>query len=432
MALREFTGLSLANLVAACASFISLVVLARTLAVEEFAQLTFALSTTWAAFALLDPRLEDALVRFLPVVDRDRGGPAASRLFERTLLVDGTVNITFGVVGLALLLFGAIPDGGIAVPVLLSLAVLQVAAQGPMGTMSAAYAITHGLARWGILQSAATVGATAASLIGLAIAGSVGFLAAGAIAAALTSAALGVITIRRVRETYGAPDREGHPLPHGFISFTVRAAANSSVSIGAEALPLTVIGLRASASTLAGFRVALGPGRLIAALVSPVAAVIYPRASKSSAARQPDVAAREALQLTRKLAPVAALLLGVGAIAMPAAIAFIFGSSYRDFSTTATALLAAALVRGTVAWSKTLPLALGDPTRRLLVSLFDVAAVVGAAAIFADTSHAFGVSVAYVAIALAVALYWLSYARMRTRRTDELTAGPHVQGAGDR
>jgi O-antigen/teichoic acid export membrane protein len=102
---------------------------------------------------------------------------------------------------------------------------------------------------------------------------------------------------------------------------------------------------------------------------------------------------------------------------MPAAITVAFGQPYREASTTATVLLAAGLIRGTVAWSKTLPLALGDASRRLVVSLLDVTGLIAAAALLADTANALGVAIAYVAVALAASAYWLSYAWRKSKET---------------
>jgi O-antigen/teichoic acid export membrane protein len=411
--LRQFTALSIANVVIALTSFVSLAVVAHTISIDEFGRLVFALSASAAAFAFLDPRLEDSLQRFLPIVQRDHGDRAASRLFERALVLDQGANAAFGALGLTVLLSGVVSGGGIADPALLAPAILQMAAQGPIGTMSAGYALTDGLARWGMLQSASTILFIAASLAGLAFGGAVGFLTGGAIAAVVTTAVLWLATVRRTRRAYGPPSHAPLTLPQGFVSFTLRAAANSSILIGAEALPLTVIGIRASAPTLANFRVALSPARLASALVSPVGSIVYPRASRASAARKPAAAGAEALRFTRRVAPVAAAVFCTGAIVMPTAITIAFGRSFRGASTTATILLAAALLRGVVAWSKTLPLALGDATRRLIVSTLDVAGVVTAAALLAWTPHAIGVAIAYLAISLAVSAYWLNYARVK-------------------
>jgi O-antigen/teichoic acid export membrane protein len=208
-------------------------------------------------------------------------------------------------------------------------------------------------------------------------------------------------------------------LPHGFLSFTFRAAANSSVLIGAEALPLTIVGLRADASTLASFRVALSPARLADALVSPVGSIVFPRASRASAERRAGAAAKEALHFTRRVAPLATVVLCLGAVLMPIALTIAFGRSFRGAATTATLLLGAALIRGTVAWSKTLPLAFGHATRRLVVSIIDVAGLMMAAALLADTRNALGVGIGYVAVAVPAATYWLWYARRSSREERE-------------
>jgi O-antigen/teichoic acid export membrane protein len=127
----------------------------------------------------------------------------------------------------------------------------------------------------------------------------------------------------------------------------------------------------------------------------------------------------EARRFTQRVAPIAAALFCVAAIAMPVAITIAFGRSFRSASTTAILLLAAALIRGAVAWSKTLPLALGDATLRLVVSIVDVAGLVTAAVLLANTGDAVGVGIGYVAVAAAAGTYWLRYARRRSREGGE-------------
>jgi O-antigen/teichoic acid export membrane protein len=412
-------SLGLANIVAAAVSFVSLAVLARAVSVDELGRVVFARSVIAAAFAFLDPRLEVSLQRFIPIVQRDRGGPAASRLFERVLILDQGVNAAFCALGLLLVVAGPVPNRGIADPALLAPAIVLVAAQGPVGTLGAGYALTDGLTRWGMLQTVAAVGATASSLVGLAVGGAVGFLVGGAVAAVFITAALWLATVRRTRRAYGRPSREQQPLPDGFLSFTFRAAANSSVLIGAEAVPLTIVGLRADASTLASFRVALSPARLAEALVSPVGSIVFPRASRASAEQRAAAAAEEALHFSKRVAPLAAVVFCLGAFLMPVALTIAFGKSFRSTATTATLLLGAALIRGVVAWSKTLPLAFGHATRRLVVSIIDVGGLVTAAALLADTSHALGVAIGYVVVAVAAGTYWFWYARRTSREEGE-------------
>jgi hypothetical protein len=67
---------------------------------------------------------------------------------------------------------------------------------------------------------------------------------------------------------------------------------------------------------------------------------------------------------------------------MRTAISLLFGQTHSGFSTTATILFAAALLPGPSHGQKRCLWHFGDATTRLVVSVFDVVALVAAAAVF--------------------------------------------------
>src|SRR4051794_24539206 len=92
---RSFSSLSASTATVAVTSFASTVVLARVLTPKQFGQVVFAQATAQALFVVLDPRLEDALVRYVPRVARTRRG-AATNLFRRLVTLDVALGLGFG------------------------------------------------------------------------------------------------------------------------------------------------------------------------------------------------------------------------------------------------------------------------------------------------------------------------------------------------
>ena len=138
----------------------------------------------------------------------------------------------------------------------------------------------------------------------------------------------------------------------------------SSLAVGNEQLPLAIIGLAGGPQVLALFRVALAPARLVGALVSPAGNFLFTSFTREAAKRRLGEVRRQALTWTAPAIPVAILASLVAWAALPALIGLVFGAGYDDAVVAATLLVAAALVRGTVVWSKVIALAVGRPEVR--------------------------------------------------------------------
>jgi O-antigen/teichoic acid export membrane protein len=423
---RQFASLAVSNVGVAFVSFAVLVALARGLSTKELGQVVFAQAAAQALFALLDPRLDDALIRYMPVVALRRGGRGATALFRRFLLIDQGLGATFAVVAITVVVSGAVPMGGTTEPAFLALALAQMGARAAQGTASAGYAVTEGLARFGAVQAGAAVTVSGAGLFGLLVGGAEGYLAGAAIAATTATAWMSFSALRRVRRRYGPPARHVAALMPGMVGFTWKSSLASSLAIGVDQLPLTVVGAVAGPQTLAVVRVALGPARLAAAVYSPIASVLYPVFSRDAARDDINAISHRARNFSRTAVPLAAAGSLIGWAVLPPLVPLFFGSSFDGAGTAAVLLLAGALLRGSVAWSKVLPLALGRPGIRIAILVGEGVLMVGGAVLFADEG-ATAVAAVYLVTAALSTVTWLALLSRASRyaeRWDDQPAAP--------
>jgi O-antigen/teichoic acid export membrane protein len=404
--IRQFLSLAVSNVGVGVVSFGLLVALARTLGTKELGQVVFAQAAAQTLFAVLDPRLDDALVRYIPMVASRRGGGAATALFRRFLLLDVGLGAGFAVVVIAVVLVGVVPTGDATEQSFLVLAVAQMGVRAAQGTASAGYAVTDGLARFGPVQGAAALTVSGAGLAGLALGDADGYLAGAALGAFACTAAMSFAALRRVRSRYGQADPRAAMGVRGLLGFTWKSSLASSIAIGTDQLPLTVLGAVAGPQTLAVFRIAIAPARLAAAVYSPVASVLYPVFSRDAAKDDITVMSDRARRFSRVGLPLAAAGSLIGWAVLPLALTAVFGSSFEGGGDAAVLLLAAALLRGSVVWAKVFPLALGRPDIRIAVSVVEGVLMVGGAALLGDQG-ATAVAVVYLVTAVLSTAIWL-------------------------
>ena len=327
---RQFASLAASNAVVGAISFAVLVVLARTLGTRELGQVVFAQATASSLFALLDPRLEDALVRYVPLVARRSGGGAATALVRRFMMIDQVLGLAFAGIAIAIVLSGLIPLGPSGNSTFLALALVQMGARAAQGTASAGYSVTDNLSRFGVVQGTTALGTSAAGLAGLAIGGATGYLIGAAAGTAVATVAMSVGAHRRMRARFGPPRRASTDAVPGMTRFTWKSSVASSLALGTDVLPLTVVGAVAGPQTLALVRVALGPARLVASLYSPVASVLFPVFTLRCGARRDRVVPQRAWHFTLVALPIALVGTVVGWIVLPTLLPFVFGSAFDD------------------------------------------------------------------------------------------------------
>ena len=402
---RQLSSLTLANAVITATSVAMTVALARTLGPVEFGQVVFAQTAAALLFAVLDPRLEDALVRYVPILESGSDPGAATALFGRLLAIDAILGLGFAAMVVAVVSTLAFPLGHTADGTLLALAIVQMGVRASQGTSSAAYAVTSGLVRLGAAQVVAAMVLTTVGLCGLLAGGAVGYLASTAAASVLVSFAMCWSAGRRMRRRYGSPSRRG-PVPAGMVRFTWRSSLASSLATGTEQLPLTILGAVAGPETLGVFRVALSPARLVAALFSPIASILFPTLSTAAAAGAHHEVSVLARSWTHRLAPVALVAAAGMVAALPLLVPLMFGEAFEDAVPAAVLLCLAALLRGAVVWSKVMPLAIGRPDVRIVVLAAEGALLAVSTWILAGDG-ASAVATAHLAVAAGSTLTWM-------------------------
>lgn len=382
---REYAWVTVGNVTTAVASFVGVVVLARVLDADEFGRVVFAQATMSLFFTLLDPRFDESIVRYVPLIQERSGESAGTWLYERALGLDLVVGYAITAVAVALLASAAIPLGGSADPTLFLLATAQFGSMTALGSAAAGYQVTGGLPRYGAIQSAIALSTTCLGLIGLAVAGAPGFMALSAVSAAITTVVACWLSVRRVRRTFGPAAAASFDDLPGITGFAIKSSLSSSALLGTDRLPLTIIGIMGQPDTLAALRVAQSPARLTAMAFSPLPSVLYPVLTRDSVQGRPAEIRRRILRWTVGVVPIVAAALVVGWFAVPVLVESLFGSKFEHAGRAAWLLTAAALLRGLVAWSKVLPLAVGRAGIRLVVASLD-AVMLGVATWLAASS----------------------------------------------
>jgi O-antigen/teichoic acid export membrane protein len=415
---HQYAWVGVGNVVTAVTSFVGVVVLARVLDSDEFGRVVFAQAALSLTFTILDPRFDESIVRYVPMV-QSRGGPRTGTwLYERAVLLDVGVGYVLTAVAVALIALGAIPLGGSADETFFLLATVWFGGMSALGSAAAGYQITDGLQRYGAIQSAVAFTTTALGLVGLAIGGATGFMALSAATAAVTTLVACGLAARRVRATFGPPEPAAFEDLPGITGFAVKSSLSSSALIGTDRLPLTIIGVLGQPDTLAALRVAQSPARLTAMAFSPLPSVLYPVLTRDAVEGRPEAIRRRIVRWTAGVVPLVAAALVVAWFAVPFLVELLFGSEYEDAGTAAWFLTAAALLRGLVAWSKVLPLALGKPGVRLIVASLDVVLIGAATWIAAESGGLDAIGAAQLGVAAVVVVAWAAVGAWLTGRQE--------------
>ncbi|MGW5667239.1 lipopolysaccharide biosynthesis protein [Micromonospora sp. NPDC003776] len=416
---REFSWLSVNSQLSSVLSLLTTVLLARTVPLAEVGQVAFAQSVAVLIFLVLDPRFEDAVQRYVPLL-RGESEARARAFFWRLLRWD--VAMGLGVLALAWTLWWAngYPAISACRPEFLALALSAVGLGCALGTLGAGFAVTGGLASLGRLSfigSLATAGVTAVATLRF---GAAGYLAGAAIGAAVQVALLlpycvRHLGLRALRAPLGGAQRA---LPPGLLRFIVGSSLSASLAAGTESGMLTVAGLGGGPELVAVLRIAGAPGRILLALCSPISAQAFPRLAALAAAGEGDQVRRLVGKLLRLILPVAVLSVAAGVLLMRPALGLTYGRQYEAVSAVAILFVVAGAIRMLIVWSKVLPLAVGRPGLRLAsVAGESIPTIVAAFAIprLASDVHgaSLGIAGAAVAVAAGLGAFWIWLAGRR-------------------
>jgi O-antigen/teichoic acid export membrane protein len=399
--------------VEALASFIVVVILARSLSIDTFGQVVFAQALAGLYFVVVDPRLEDALMRYVPIVARNSGGPGASALFRHCIVADQALGLAMTAVALGVVF--VMPDhwmSAVSRPYL-ALALAANATAVVVGTASTAFGLTNGLATLGRLRIALAFMTVVIAMTGTVAAGAVGYLVATVVAGAVQVVVISVLGWRRMKSAFGAPQPYQRDDVRGIMRFTLKASLASTAALGSNLLPLTIVGGVAGPAPLALFRVAVAPGRLVVTGISSAASVMFPRLSQAAAELDLNRVRRVLTQWDRVAVPAAAAGAVIAWLTLPFAVRLVYGPGFAAAGEAARWMTVAALIRAAIPWTKVLLLAAGRPGLRFVILLIHCIGLGALTWWLAATSTVTAIAMGHCLAAACMFVVWQGVARWR-------------------
>lgn len=360
--LRELGALSLAGQATTLSSFVSTAILARTVGVETFGRVVFAQAVASIVLTIVDVRFDDAVQRFLPQVERASGVASGRSFYRRVLGWDLALGLAVVFISIMAAVTQVLPDGDVADPGYLLIALLAAGAGTAVGTLNAGYAVAGALERMAAINLALAPVSCAVLVAATFSRGAVGFLLAQLAMVVVQMTALTIGLRAQVLGT-GAPAQT----PPGFWPFLLKSSAAGSVSAGTEPGVLALGGALVGPTFTGLLKVAMAPARVVTTLLSPISVQAFPLMARQAARHDLAGVRTSARRLSRAIAPPA---LGLGVLAvilMGPAVTLVYGRDFDAAVVPAVLLVLGSLLRGIVVWSKVLPLAIGRAGLRLSV-----------------------------------------------------------------
>ena len=407
----EASLLSVATQLEALFSFVTVIALTRTTTISQAGEVFFAQALAAVIFLFTDPRLEDSLQRYAALL-AERGSRGSARtLFIRCFQLDTAIALGSGVI--VALVLGAVQPGnhGVFNATFFALAITNATLQAPIGSATAGFAISGKLLDLGKWRIGIAIISSAVNVVAIVAGGPAWYLALNAATTGLATIALGIASARLVARRYGRAE----PIPHGavpgFVGFTVKSSLATSVAFASDQVLYAAAGAAGGATFLAQYRVASAPGRFVSAGASPVASVLFPRASAAAARGDHEAVRSLHERASRWIAPIALTIASCSFVAMPVVLPFLYGSQYKSVVVPCSILVAAASLRAIVIWSKTILLAVGRAGLRLLELLVESIVMFGAVVWFAHSHSLLALSLVQLGLSAVIMTWWLALLR---------------------
>ncbi len=415
---RSLGWLSISAQLEALMSVLGTVILVRVAGLEETGSVVVAIAFAALVFVLIDPRLEDSLQKFVPQISRSTQG-AVFATVRRLVLLDVVLGMC-GAALLSLLIMTTSLPRWLGVPSeFLLLAAVASGLATSQGTVGACYAVTGSLDSLAKLRCALFSGLAVASGAAAITLGPVGYLGALLVGQGVVTVVLVHRGLRQVSQRW--PGRLSAIVPRGFLRFTLLSSASTSAAVGSESAVVTVAGALAGPPVAAGIKIALGPGRLLLAALSPLWAVLFPRLSVLAADGKPENIGHICRRVTVLVALCSLPVLLGAVVLLPDLLVLVYGSAAKVFTSAAVVGVLAYSVKAAVGWSKVMPLALGRPGLKLAVTAGEGVVLMALLLLLLpptaddDASAAMAVLGAYAVAATAVAVVWLALLHRLTR-----------------
>lgn len=402
--------LSFAAVVESVLSVVGTVVLVRTVGLGPTGMVILAQSFVALAFVVVDPRLEDALQRYVPLIAATRT-TAVRWVVRRLVNIDMIVGVASAM--LLMLAVSTIPLGqwlGVDARYLL-LASVAAGLGAAQGTLAACFAVTDRLPELAKLRCAGSGLVTAAASTAAVISGPVAYLAVLAVGQAVITLLLATRARGHVRAAWPGGDRVS--LPPGFVRFTALSSVATSAALGSESAVVTVAGVLGGPPVAAGLKIATAPARLLFTAIAPLWSVMFPRLSRHAAAGDVRRVRTVCLHSSALILVGSLPVIAVAVAFLPVLLVWVYGASASVFGWTAVVAIAVYALKAASGWSKVMPLAVGRPGWKLGMTTAEgvvliVALVVVVPMLAADTAGTvMVVLVCQAAIAAAATCGWL-------------------------
>lgn len=408
---REFSWLTGGSQVEVLLSQLAVILVVRMASEDEAGQLFFALAITATIFMLIDPRLEDAIQRYVPKL-REEDSDYKS-FFWTLVLLDVAIGIVAIAIAVAVWISGAIQPTELVNPTFLMLSVVINGTVAALGSLNAGFATSSRLTSLAKVRAVLALLSAVLSIGGLLLGGVTGFL----IGSALASLAAIVVTATycaKLMSPRGYSIRQFRTqCPKGIVPFTIKSSLATSLATGGDSGVLAVAGTSGGPGLVVFLKLAMAPGRFLYTAFSAIPAQAFPRISNLAAKQDLAGVAGLCTNVTRNVAGPIGVATVLGALAMPLVLPLVYGSEYFSASVAAIIFLIAGGIRASVAWSKVLPLAIGRPALRLVAVAAEAAAMVLAAWIIPQVVPTVAASTASIAVVATLTMAILAFLWLR-------------------
>ncbi len=386
--------------------FLSTVVAARLLGLEEFALFAIVIAAVGLLQTLLDLTVEEALTKYgFRFVTAEEWGKLR-RLFRRAVELKLVGAALAGAALLALApaadaLFDA--DGLFAPLALAALLPLAQAVEGPAATallLRGRYDVRGGLLALSMALRLAGVAVGASIGVTEAIAG----IVVAQVVATAFAAAAGAAAFRRFPSAPAVPLSAETRELRGFVLQS--SLATGVVSLRTSLAPL-LLGLVAAPAQVGLFRAGLVPQQAFGTLSAPVRMILLTEQTRAWERGDRDRVFTGVRRYSLAAAGVTGLLLVPLLLLMPDLIRLAFGGEFVGATDAARLVLLAAVVQFVFGWTKSFPVTIGRPNLRVTTHGLETLVLVPLTLALGAAWGATGAAAALLVSTLVFAAAWL-------------------------
>lgn len=393
------------------------IVAARQFSKDDFARFALVFAAMGILQLFLDLTVEEVVVKYGNRYAARSDWGRFRRLFEVGLSVKlaGGVAGSLATVVTAFLAHAIWPIGGLRDPLLIAALIPLI--QAPEGMASATLLVRN---RYDV-RSAFLAWSMALRLGAIAIGASLGLLqtfVAIAIAQGVATASISAVALNVFRRWPQAP-----AVPLGRDRAAVRAFAVQSTIASALTslrgfLPTVLVGIVATKSQIANFRVAQAPQTALASLSSPVRLVLLAEQTRDVEHGRGDRAFRLLRRYIATTSILACAFVPVLWFATPWLVRTVYGTRYASATNAVRVMLLAAAVQFVFGWTKSFPVSIGRPRLRTAGQLLELTALVPLVVVLADAYGATGAAAGILGSSLVLAAFWsISLVRLPLQAT---------------